>query len=460
MTTEMNIWSMVLYFIISLGVVSFTHYVYKWMNPKCVNGGKLPPGSMGLPFIGETIQFFIPNNSLDIPLFFKKRLSRYGTLFKTNLACQNMVVSLDPDFNHFIFQQEQKTVRLWYSDSFSAIFGDCINNQTDVQILKYFRNSLVSQFGTKPLKENLFPKLEGVSKQYLQTWSTQPSVELKASITSMIFDLTAGYLFGYDANSSSDKNLGIMFADFFKSIMTFPINIPGTTFHRCMQNQKKAIQLMREILHERYKSTEKKGDFLDHVIDDMKSETKEFMTEDFVIYYIFGILLSTFATVSSNLTLALTLLTDHPAVVKELVVINETLRMSNIAPWLLRKTTKDIHVNGYVIPEGWGIMLVTSAVHMNPDKFPDPQKFHPWRWNDINTSAPLKDFMPFGGGMRHCVGADFSKTLMAVFIRALITNFSWIKVKGGSPYRNPALSFGNGFHVQISAKDQIITDTL
>ncbi|KAI3960570.1 hypothetical protein MKX01_003744 [Papaver californicum] len=424
MTTDMNIWTMVLYFIISLGIISFTHNVYKWMNPKCINGGKLPPGSMGLPFIGETIQFFIPNNSLDIPMFFKKRLSRYGTLFKTNLACRNMVVSLDPDFNHFIFQQESKTVRLWYLDSFSAIFRD------------YFTNSLVNQFDTKGLRENLFPKLEVVANQYLRTWSTQPSVELKASVTRL----------------SCSPN-------FFKNIMTFPIKIPGTTFYRCMQNQKKVIQVMREILHERYKSTEKKGDFLDQVIDDMKSETKEFMTEDFVIYFIFGILLSTFATVSSNLTLALTLLTDHPAVVKELLVINETLPMSNIAPALLRKTTKDIHVNGYVIPEGWGIMLVTSAVHMNPDKFPDPQKFNPWRWNDIDTSAPLKDFMPFGGGMRHCVGADFSKTLMAVFIRAWITNFSWKKIKGGNPYRNPSLTFGNGFHVQISAKDQIITET-
>ncbi|KAI3966706.1 hypothetical protein MKW92_005678, partial [Papaver armeniacum] len=411
MTTEMNIWSMLSYFIISFGIISFTHYVYRWMNPKCINGGKLPPGSMGLPFIGETIQFFIPSNSLDIPMFYKKRLSRYGTLFKTNVACRNMVVSLDSDFNHFIFQQEHKIVRLWYSDSFSAIFGDVIHTQNDAKILKYFRTSLLSQFGTRGLKENLFPKLEVVANQYLRTWSDQPSVELKASVTRMIFDLTAGYLFHYDANTSSDKNLAIMFADFFKNIMTFPINIPGTSFYRCMQNQKKAVQLMREILHERCNSNEKKGDFLDQVIEDMKSEAKEFMTEDFVIYYIFGILLSTFATVSSNLTLALTLLTDHPAAVKELLeeqaeilkrrdnpdtpltweeyksmkfmsqVINETLRMSNIAPALLRKTTKDIHINGYVIPEGWGIMLVTSAAHMNPDKFPDPQKFNPWRWN-------------------------------------------------------------------------------
>ncbi|KAI3864841.1 hypothetical protein MKX03_006080 [Papaver bracteatum] len=457
MNPEMNIWPMLSYFIISFGIISFTHYVYKWMNPKCINGGKLPPGSMGLPFIGETIQFFTPNNSLDIPMFYKKRLSRYGTFFKTNVGCRNMVVSLDPDFNHFIFQQEHKTVRLWYSDSFSAIFGDVIHTQNNAKILKYFRNSLLSQFGTKGLKENLFPRLEVVANQYLRTWSSQPSVELKASITRMIFDLTAGYLFHF---------IWYYFLQMY------------------------AVQLMKEILHERCKSTEKKGDFLDQVIEDMKSEAKDFMTEDFVIYFIFGILLSTFATVSANLTLALTLLTDHPAVVKELLeeqaeilksrddpdtpltweeyksmkfmsqVINETLRMSNIAPALLRKTTKDIHINGYVIPEGWGIMLVTSAAHMNPDKFPDPQKFNPWRWNDIDTSAPLKDFMPFGGGMRHCVGADFSKTLMVVFIRALITNFSWIKTKGENPYRNPSLSFGNGFHVQISARDQIIKDNL
>ena len=50
------------------------HWVYKWMHPPC--NGKLPPGSMGFPIVGETFQFFQPSPSLDIPNFYKERLNR------------------------------------------------------------------------------------------------------------------------------------------------------------------------------------------------------------------------------------------------------------------------------------------------------------------------------------------------------------------------------------------------
>ncbi|KAI3916459.1 hypothetical protein MKW92_005916 [Papaver armeniacum] len=456
-------------------IVGLIHYVYKWKNPKCSDGGKLPPGSMGLPLIGETLEFFIPSKSLDMPMFFKKRLERYGRLFKTSLVFNKVVVSLDPEFNHFIFQQERKTVQLWYMDSFSAIFGDAFHASTDVQVLKYFRNSLLNQFGIETIKENLLPKLEVMANKYVESWSKQPEIELKASLTSMIFDFTAEHLFHYDAKTSPEENLSFMFADFFKSIMTFPINIPGTTYHRCM---KVMIYCVRDVIQ-----LKKKGDFLDQVIEDMN--TKEFLTEDFVVYFIFATIIGSFASISSTLTLASMLLTDHPAVVEELLqeqeevaksrekhdspltwkeyksmtfmsqVITETLRMSNLDPGMPRKVIKDIHINGYVIPKGWTILLVSSAVHMNPEKFSNPLDFDPWRWNNVGTKAPTRDYMPFGGGIRHCVGAEFSKVLMAVFIRSLITRFSWTKTKGGNPYRSPALSFGDGFHIKIFPKDQM-----
>ncbi|KAI3843081.1 hypothetical protein MKX03_018336 [Papaver bracteatum] len=406
---------------------------------------------------------------------------RYGTVFKTSLVFHNVVVSLDPNFNHFIFQQEGKTVKLWYMDSFWDIFGKSIDATEDPAVIKYFRNCLLSQFGTESIKEKLLPKIEVTAEIYLRSWSTQPSVEVETSITRMVFDLTAKHLFHYDPK---DVNTGNVFADFFDSIMSVPINLPGTTYHKCMKNKKKAIQMMKDILQERRNSTEKKGDFLDQVLEDMK--TVDFLTQNFVVYFIFGVLLASFATISTNLTLEFALLTDHPAVVNELLeeqdnlaktkdnpdsplawneyksmtfmtqVIHETLRMSNMLPGMLRKVIKDIHVNGYVIPEGWTVMLVSSAVHMSPEKFPDPHIFNPWRWNKIGgTNAPSRDYIPFGGGLRHCVGAEFSKEVMATFMRVLVTKFSWTKIKGGNAYRNPALSFGRGFHVKISEKDQI-----
>jgi len=55
--------------------VSITHWVYRWRNPSC--NGKLPPGSLGFPLLGESLQFFTPYTSSDINPFIKQRMNRY-----------------------------------------------------------------------------------------------------------------------------------------------------------------------------------------------------------------------------------------------------------------------------------------------------------------------------------------------------------------------------------------------
>lgn len=59
---------------VALLAVFITRYIYRWRNPKC--NGVLPPGSMGLPLIGETLQLVLPSPSIDLPPFLKKRIKR------------------------------------------------------------------------------------------------------------------------------------------------------------------------------------------------------------------------------------------------------------------------------------------------------------------------------------------------------------------------------------------------
>uniref|UniRef100_A0A0E0LI85 Cytochrome P450 n=1 Tax=Oryza punctata TaxID=4537 RepID=A0A0E0LI85_ORYPU len=123
--------------------------------------------------------------------------------------------------------------------------------------------------------------------------------------------------------------------------------------------------------------------------------------------------------------------------------MNEITRISNVAPGVFRKTLTDVQVNGYTIPSG------PMAVHLNPELFEDPLKFDPWRRTEEKRSLLLRNHMPFGGGIRLCLGADFSKLFIALFLHILVTEYRWKEIKGGEVLRISEIMFPQAYHIQL-----------
>lgn len=91
--------------IVTLVIIWVTNWIHRWRNPRC--NGTLPPGTLGFPFIGETIQFFIPGHSLDLLPFFKKRVQRLVYRHPhLPLGLENILIPYDSEQNEeigFIF---------------------------------------------------------------------------------------------------------------------------------------------------------------------------------------------------------------------------------------------------------------------------------------------------------------------------------------------------------------------
>ncbi|GMN32302.1 hypothetical protein TIFTF001_003613 [Ficus carica] len=432
-------------FIGALVVISITHWVYRWMNP--IRNGKLPPGSMGFPLLGESLQFFRPNTSSDIPPFVKQRMKRYGPIFKTNLVGRPVVVSTDSDLNYFIFQQEGQLFQSWYPDTFTEIFGRQNVGSLHGFMYKYLKNMVLNLFGPESLKRML-PEVEQAANGKLQQWANRDTIELKEATARMIFDLTAKKLISYDQENSSE-NLRENFVAFIQGLISFPLNIPGTAYHKCLEGRKRAMRMLKNLLQERRENPKKQqSDFFDYVLEELQKEGT-ILTEAIALDLMFVLLFASFETTSLALTLAVKFLTDYPLVLKKLTeehemilknqedadsgitwkeyksmtftfqVINETVRLANIVPGIFRKALRDIQFKGYTIPAGWAVMVCPPAVHLNPAKYEDPLSFNPWRWEGVELNGATKHFMAFGGGMR-----------------------------------TPGLQFPDGFHVQMKVKDQ------
>nr|QWK52251.1 cytochrome P450 87A2-1 [Isatis tinctoria] len=463
----------------SLLLITITAWVYKWSNPKC--SGKLPPGSMGLPLLGETIHFFKPNTTSDIPQFIKERVKKYGPIFKTNLVGRPVIVSTDSDLSNFVFQQEGRCFQSWYPDTFTEIFGKQNVGSLHGFMYKYLKHMVLNLFGHESLKKML-PEIEQTACKKLELWSNQDSVDLKDSTASMIFDLTAKKLISHDPEKSSE-NLRENFVAFIRGLISFPFDIPGTAYHKCLKGRERAMKMLRNMLQERReKPRENPSDFFDYVIEELKKEGT-ILTEEIALDLMFVLLFASFETTSLALTLAIKFLSDDPSVLKRLTeehetilrkredahsgltwkeyksmtytfqFINETARLANIVPAIFRKTLRDIQYKNYTIPAGWAVMVCPPAVHLNPDKYQDPLVFNPSRWEGSESTNASKNFLAFGGGMRFCVGTDFTKVQMAAFLHSLVTKYRWEEISGGNIVRTPGLQFPNGYHVRLKKKE-------
>jgi len=98
--------------------------------------------------------------------------------------------------------------------------------------------------------------------------------------------------------------------------------------------------------------------------------------------------------------------------------IKETLRARPVILDVARKLTAPASIGGYELAAGTFVMPAIAALHYREDLFPDPEEFRPERFLDSKTDTYV--WIPFGGGVRRCIGAAFAEYEMRVVLRAIL----------------------------------------
>jgi cytochrome P450 family 135 len=98
--------------------------------------------------------------------------------------------------------------------------------------------------------------------------------------------------------------------------------------------------------------------------------------------------------------------------------IKETLRARPVIVDVARKLTAPLAVEGYELPAGTFVLPAIAALHYREDLFPDPREFRPERF--LDGKADTYAWIPFGGGVRRCIGAAFAEYEMRIVLRAFL----------------------------------------
>src|SRR3954468_22247572 len=141
-------------------------------------------------------------------------------------------------------------------------------------------------------------------------------------------------------------------------------------------------------------------------------------------------------TTATALAWALERLTRHPAALERLTeevragegdeyldgVIKETLRLRPVIPFVGRKLSEPQTIGGFDIPAGARVAPSIHLMHRREDIYPNAAAFQPERW--LGVRANPYTYLPFGGGVRRCLGASFAETEMRAVLGTIVRNVS------------------------------------
>ena len=131
-------------------------------------------------------------------------------------------------------------------------------------------------------------------------------------------------------------------------------------------------------------------------------------------------------TTATSLSWAVERLLRHPDAWERLrsgdeafldATVKETLRLRPVLPLVVRMLLEPMEIGGWSLPAGVTVAPCIYLMHRRPDIYPDPYAFRPERF--LEQPAGTYTWIPFGGGIRRCLGASFALFEMNAVLRVI-----------------------------------------
>jgi cytochrome P450 len=99
-------------------------------------------------------------------------------------------------------------------------------------------------------------------------------------------------------------------------------------------------------------------------------------------------------------------------------VVKEALRIRPVVPVVARRLSEPVELDGWVLDAGTILMVSIYLVHTDEETYPDAREFKPERF--LAGLPEGAAWIPFGGGVRRCLGASFAELELRVVLREIL----------------------------------------
>ncbi|KAL9330590.1 hypothetical protein ACSQ67_000200 [Phaseolus vulgaris] len=379
-------------------------------KPQNQTTAKLPPGSMGWPYIGETLQLY----SQDPNVYFSTKHKRFGEIFKTNILGCPCVMLISPEAARFVLVTQAHLFKPTYPKSKERLIGPfaLFFHQGDyhTRLRKLVQRSLSFE-----ALRNLVPHVEALVLSGMNSWGDGQVINMFKEMKRISFEVGILTTFGHLEPRSREelkKNYRIVDAGY----NSFPTCIPGTQYKKALLAKEEKCYLMIKLqitlLGVLFAAQDTTASAMTWVVKYLHDEPKlleSVKAEQKAIH----------KSNEGNIPLSWDQTRNMRITHK---VVLESLRMASIISFAFREAIADVEYKGFLIPKGWKAMPLFRNIHHNPEYFPEPQKFNPSRFE---VAPKPNTFMPFGSGVHACPGNELAKLETLIMIHHLVTKFRW-----------------------------------
>jgi len=320
-----------------------------------------------------------------------------------------------------------------------------------------------------------------VVQTLITEWKTGRGIDIHEKVRALTLRIASAVLFSRDPAEAYP--IGRMLEDWVKrcfsiGVWVYPLPVPGTPYQGMLPQTERIKKALLAMIARRRADPGTRSDVLSLLMEARDNEGRG-MTNAELVGQAAILFIASFETTTSALTWSLFLLAQHPTVMHDLMdeiesvlgdappradqlpqlpflqcVIKESLRILPPVPYTVRVAQQPLKVGPFDVPQETRVVASHYLTHHLPDLYPEPERFRPERWREINPTQ--YEYLPFNAGPRICIGAAFATQVLKISLAMILQRFRFTVVPGTRINRIVAISMNprHGLPMIIAKKDR------
>jgi cytochrome P450 len=296
------------------------------------------------------------------------------------------------------------------------------------------------------------------TRRSMAEWPLDEPMKLSERTRAITLEVILRAVFGVEASRMDalrDAIGGLITPTQFPALLLFALRgpsleRPGGSIGRALDHLDEVIYA--EIARRRAQvDLEDRADILSLLLL-ARDEDGQAMTDQELRDELVTLLLAGHETTATSVAWAMERLVRHPDKLARLVaeidagegddymqaVISETLRVRPVVPLVVRVLQKPLQVGARELPAGTRVVPSIYLTNRNPSVYDSPEEFRPERFLEREGGRDINPYswIPFGGGIRRCIGASFATLEMKLMLQTMLSELApSLPARGGRLWR-------------------------